>query len=137
MTSVSTQQIYGVVLDIRESMATVDTRWTYFQAPLILEDALGLKFPVPSEYDYGTLEAIIKHRFSVGMGSQDVQVGNYELFKAKRRAELISPNTRLLPGTEIIMAIIIDKPAFKQGRCPMPRCSSPDILAFPGGGMIW
>jgi hypothetical protein len=118
-------------------MATVDTRWTYFQAPLLLEDALGLKFPVPSEYDYGTLEAIIKHRFSVGTGSQDVQVGNYELFKTKRRGELILPNTRLLPGTEITMAIIIEMPASKQERCPMPRCSSSDILAYPGGGMIW
>jgi hypothetical protein len=118
-------------------MATVDTRWTYFQAPLLLEDALGLKFPVPSEYDYGTLEAIIKHRFSVGTGSQDVQVGNYELFKTKRRGELILPNTRLLPGTEITMAIIIDMPASKQERCPMSRCNSPDVLAYPGGGMIW
>jgi len=71
--SVSTQQIYGVVLEIRGSLATPNAKWTFFQAPFIVEDALGFKFPVPSEYDFELLNAIIKHRFLEGSGSSEVK----------------------------------------------------------------
>ncbi|KUJ10036.1 uncharacterized protein LY89DRAFT_710862 [Mollisia scopiformis] len=136
---VSTQQIYGVVLEIRESLATPDAKWTFFQAPLIVEDALGLKFPVPSEYDFGLLNAIIKHRFLDGPGSVEVQTDNYELFSAKNSQVVISENVRLLPGASIIMAILLYKPASKvytDETCPMPRCGSTLTTAAPGGGRI-
>jgi hypothetical protein len=77
LVSLSTQQIYGVVLEIKSSLTFADTRWTYFQVSLLVEDALGFKFPVPSEYDYELLDTIIKHRFLKVPGSSDVQVGNY------------------------------------------------------------
>jgi hypothetical protein len=66
-------------------------RWTYFQVPLIVEDALGFKFPVPSEYDHDLLNTIIKHRFLEGPGSLDVNLGNYELFHARDSSQVISP----------------------------------------------
>ena len=47
--SVRTQQIYNVVLQVRDSLATLDTRWTHFQECIRVEDALGLPFAVPSE----------------------------------------------------------------------------------------
>lgn len=136
---VSTQQIYGVVLEIRGSLATPDGRWTFFQAPLIVEDALGFKFPVPSEYDFKLLNAIIKHRFLEGPGSLEVQADNYELFSAKNSQVVISENVRLLPGASIIMAILLAKPASKvytDETCPMPRCGSTLTTAAPGGGRI-
>jgi len=138
--SVSTQQIYGIVLEIRGSLATPNAKWTFFQAPLIVEDALGFKFPVPSEYDFELLNAIIKHRFLEGPGSSEVQADNYEIFSAKNSQVVISENVRLLPGASIIMAILLDKPGSKvytDQTCPMPRCGSTLTTAVPGGGRIW
>jgi hypothetical protein len=31
--------------------------------PILVEDALGRKYPFPSKYDYGALEVIIRHKF--------------------------------------------------------------------------
>lgn len=138
--SVSTQQIYVIVLEIRGSLGTPNTKWSFFQAPLIVEDALGFKFPVPSEYDYELLNAIIKHRFLKGPGSSEVQTDDYELFNAKNRQVIISKNVRLLPGSSIIMAILLNKPVSKvytDETCPMPRCGSNLTTATPGGGRNW
>jgi hypothetical protein len=105
-----------------------------------VEDALGFKFPVPSEYDYELLNTIIKHRFLEGPGSSEVQTDDYELFNAKNSQVIISENVRLLPGTSIIMAILLNKPASKvytDETCPMPRCGSTLTTATPGGGRNW
>lgn len=134
--SVSTQQIYTVVLEIRDSVSIVDARWTHFQAPYTVEDALGYKFPVPSEYDFTTLEGLIQIRFRQGPGALEVSEGSYELLKSSKRSENITATSRLLPGTAITMAIIID--ADTSGRaCPMPRCQSLQASICPGGGFTW
>jgi hypothetical protein len=52
-----------------------------YQAPFIVEDALGFKFPVPSEYDYDLLDAVIKEKFKAGPGALEVKANNYEYFK--------------------------------------------------------
>lgn len=138
--SVSTQQIYGIVLEIRGSLASPDAKWTFFQAPPVVEDALGFKFPVPSEDNFELLDAIIKHRFPEGPAWSEVQAGNYEIFSAKNSKVVISENMRLLPGASIIMAILFDKSASKvdtDETCPMPRCGSTVTTAAPGGGRIW
>lgn len=135
--SVSTQQIYTVVLDIKSAIGPGDARWTYFQAPLVVEDALGFKFPVPSEYDHDMIDAIIKHRFSKGPGSLDVTFGNYELFNTKNSRQVISPQVKLLPGTSITMAILVGRVELSDQECPMPRCRSNRTMAAPGGGRIW
>jgi hypothetical protein len=135
--SVSTQQIYTIVLEIKESLPLGDTRWTYFQAPLIVEDALGFKFPVPSEYDFDLLDKIIKHRFVDGPGSSEVEAGNYELFNTKNSRQVIAANVRLIPGTSITMAILISRPEIFDEQCPMPRCMSTRTTIAPGGGRLW
>lgn len=135
--SISTQLIYTVVLEIKNSLALGDIKWTYFQAPLIVEDALGFKFPVPSEYDFGLLDSIIKHRFSEGPGSREVSVGNYEYLNAIDRNKVISAGVRLVPGSSITMAILVSKPESSHQRCPMPCCGSNISTAALGGGRIW
>ncbi|KAF2101331.1 hypothetical protein NA57DRAFT_34823 [Rhizodiscina lignyota] len=102
---VCTQQIYGVVLEIRQSLQTVDTRWTYFQAPFVVEDALRLEFPIPSEYDFGMIKNIIQYRFREGTGALQVRNGNYKLFRTEKDHDVITEDARLLPGTVITMAI--------------------------------
>lgn len=135
--SVSTQQIYGVAIEMKSSLDLGDAQWTFFQAPLLIEDALGRKFPVPSEYDYGLLESVIKYKFSDGPGSMDVKVGNYELFKTNDNKQVLSSSTSLLPGTKITMAILISKLELSDSICPMPLCRSGRSIAVPGGGRQW
>lgn len=126
-----------MVLDIKTSLLSPDTRRTFFQAPLAVEDALGFKFPVPSEFDYDLLDTIIKRRFKSGPGSMEVKAGNYELFKTKNSTEVVTATMRLLPGTAITMAIIVSKPTSTDEICPMPRCGSNRTSPAPGGGRLW
>lgn len=137
MDSVTTQQTYSIVLEIKDSLAPIDPRWTFFQAPLVVEDALGFKFPVPSEYDFKLLNAIIKHRFQEGPGSDEVQADDYELFKTKNTKTVLSSAERLLPGTAITMAVIVKRSNPTGEACPMPRCGSDQVVSMPGGGRRW
>ena len=135
LASSSTQQIYTVVLEIRNSMPVADTRWTYFQAPLVVEDVLGFKFPVPSEFDYSMLNTIIKHKFRTGPGSAQVKTGRYWLEQNMVRGP-VTAATRLLPGAKFTMYVaLIETPTEKA--CPMPRCGSTKASYYPGGGFVW
>jgi len=139
--NVSTQQIYAVVLEIQTSITSVpDIRWTFFQDPLIVEDALGRKFPVPSEYDYSLLDTIIKHKFQEGPGAAKVAVGDYEMMVARNRLHILSVNSQLRPGCSITMAILVSKArsaVLTDERCPMPQCQSSNTTTVPGGGRLW
>jgi hypothetical protein len=104
---------------------------------LAVEDALGYRFPVPSEYDYDLLEAVIKQRFKTGPGSLEVQAGNYEYFKTNDSNAVLSNSTRLLPGASITMAIVVAHPASVDEACPMPRCGSTQTAECFGGGRTW
>jgi hypothetical protein len=134
--SISTQQIYGVLLEVKGSI--VDIRWTYFQAPMQVEDALGYKFPVPSEYEFSLLQNIIYHRFQDdGQVAVMVQRGGYELSYANNSHQTLSSGVRLRPGSQVIMAVILEKEVVNQRACPMPRCKSMEATAVSGGGYRW
>lgn len=126
-----------MVLEIKSSLGQPDIRWSFFQAPLVVEDALGYKFPVPSEYDFDILEAVIKQRFHTGPGSVDVKAGNYEYFMTKNSKEVLTRTSRLLPGTAITMAIIVVGPSLTDKACPMPKCDSIQTVESLGGGRVW
>ncbi|OCL06463.1 hypothetical protein AOQ84DRAFT_410939 [Glonium stellatum] len=133
-------QTYAVVLEIRSSLiAAPDARWSFFQAPLIVEDALGRKFPVPSEYNYELLNMIIKQKFRTGPGSLEIEAGNYEIFNTKNRRQPIRTDAALLPGTGITMAILVSAVTATSSDevCPMSRCQSNKTTIAPGGGRIW
>lgn len=135
----TTQKIYGIVLEIQSSFHVPDTRWTWFQEPFKVEDALGVKFPIPAEYNLDLIDVIIKTRFKNGPGSQDVQLGNYELVQARNSSQAICAKTFLHPGTQIIMAIIIHQHDDGVGRiaCPMRHCGSTQTTPVSGGGRVW
>ncbi|KAK1752197.1 hypothetical protein QBC47DRAFT_389988 [Echria macrotheca] len=137
---VSTQQIYGVVVEIRGAvLSRPDIRWTFLQDPVLVEDALGRKFPVPSEYDFALLDRIIQHKFLEGPGSSEVSQGDYQMRDAKARHLVLSVQSRLRPGSSLIMAILIGKPPagiLTDHSCPMPRCSSGETTQAEGGGRI-
>ncbi len=110
------------------------------QDPVLVEDALGRKFPVPSEYDFGLLDQIIRHKFDVGPGSAEVRHGNYQILDAKNRDLVLSSQSRLRPGSLLLMAILVAKPPIDlltDDACPMPRCTSNKTMQVEGGGRAW
>ncbi|KAK5652130.1 hypothetical protein OQA88_10772 [Cercophora sp. LCS_1] len=137
---ISTQQIYGVVLEIRGALLSrPDIRWTFLQDPVLIEDALGRKFPVPSEYDFALLGRIIQHKFEEGPGSIQVSHGDYQIRDAKQREVILSSHSRLRPGSSLIMAILMGKPPpgiLTDHACPMPLCSSTETTQAEGGGRL-
>lgn len=137
--SVTTQQVYGIVIELRASIPSIDTRHTFFQAPVKVEDALGRIFPVPSEYSFDDLEAIVQRRFRKGPGQRQVTAGDYEFYNARNTKQVISSDSGigLLPGMNVTMAIYINRSASKDDYCPMPRCGSSDTSSVPGGGRTW
>lgn len=132
-----------MALEIRASIAaTPDLRWTFLQDPVIVEDALGRKFPIPSEYDFALLNAIIEHKFQDGPGAAQVAEGDYEVMDARNRVQILSVGSPLSPGSSLTMAILIGKlldpnAVYTDESCPMPRCQSNTTTDFPGGGRQW
>ena len=104
---------------------------------MVVEDALGYKIPVPSEYDFDLLDAVVKQKFNTGPGSLDVRAGNYEYFRTKNSSDVLSRTSRLLPGMAITMAIIVVRPTLIDETCPMPKCGSTQTAESPGGGRTW
>ena len=138
-TSISTQQIYAVVLEIRTSINnTPDTRWSHFQDPIIVEDALGRKFPFPSEFSFSDLEAMLRHRFREGPGFREVSTGEFEILEGRNRTKVPSETTLLRPGSSLTMAIIISRSLWRwKNMCQMPNCRSKLLKDTARGGQEW
>lgn len=92
---------------------------------------------MPSEYDFDLLEAVIRQRFKTGPGSVEVRAGDYEYFKTNNSTDVLSRNTRLLPGSSITMAVIVNRPSLTDESYPMPRCDSTQTTECSGGGRNW
>jgi hypothetical protein len=131
--------MYNLVLQIQASISPVDTRWTFFQAPVILEDALGRNMLIPSEYSVDYLEVLIQHRFREGPGSQEVKFGQYEVNLANRRAIAIATDgnvpTSLVPGQKLVMSIYLVGGSSKT--CPIVSCGSVNTSSCEQGGRRW
>lgn len=143
--SLSVQQIYTIVLEIRANCAGIDTRFTFFQEPVKVEDVLGRVFPFASECSVESLHAEIKARFRAGPGKRKVEIGHYEIFSATDSEHVLtmSETSMLLPGMSLVMAVILEGPLYfgdsldSGGRCPATNCLSTDIVKSPAGGNRW
>ena len=135
----STQQIYTIVLELKANVLGLDTRFTYFQAPVKVEDALGRVFPFASECSFVALYAEIKERFKEGPGRIEVMAGDFELFNAKNTKQVLtmSDGNGLLPGMSIYMAIVLEKEFAEGDKCPVPHCISKTFVEAVGGGRTW
>ncbi|KAL9620736.1 MAG: hypothetical protein Q9160_004749 [Pyrenula sp. 1 TL-2023] len=104
---VATQQTYAVILEIRERLpASPDTRWTFFQDPLVVEDPSGHKFPVPAEYDYTLLSEIVTIKLQTGSCSENVGKEPFFLYYADRSGPMPGPNVALRPGSFITVMVL-------------------------------
>ena len=128
--STSTQEVYNAVLD---------TRFTYFQAPVKVEDVLGRVFPFPSECSLEALNMEITVRFKDGLGRRKVLAGDYEIFNARNTAHVltITGNDTLVPGMSIHMAVVVGIEASHHGKCPRVQCPSLTFTHSTFGGKIW
>ncbi|KAF2655323.1 hypothetical protein K491DRAFT_433694 [Lophiostoma macrostomum CBS 122681] len=111
---------------------------TWFQTPVKFEDALGRVFPIPSEFDWPKIIAIIEVHFAEGPGHQKIAAGEYELFDPLNRNEVISPLSfeGLRPGMSLTLAFVIGKyhdAIERTGRCPRPGCRSQSIRTQDDG----
>ena len=134
----STQQI-RTILELETNALGIDTRFTYFQAPVTVEDALGRVFRFSSECGIEALDAEIRSRFKKGPGKIEVIAGDFELFNAKNAKQVltVSDGNGLLPGMSIYMAIVLEKEFAEGDKCPMPRCTSKTFVKAVGGGRTW
>jgi hypothetical protein len=137
---VYTQQIYALLLDIKESLPTrVDTRWTHFQEPLAVEDAHGRVFPVPSEYDFDLLNTIVSHRFSSGPRVREVNPRPYRLLPANNTKVALTQTDQLLPGMRVKVAVIVGviNMLYDMNYCIRKGCHSTRLTRPRGGGVTW
>ncbi|TEY81030.1 hypothetical protein BOTCAL_0035g00230 [Botryotinia calthae] len=137
----STQQMLLMASEIRGMLSSIDTRFTYFQAPVKVEDALGRGFPIPSEYSFDDLRATIHSRFKEGPGHYQVSSVHYDILNGKNRKQVISAGScerrEFLPGSTLTMAIILDDVlTHGEGLCPMPRCGSRTSSPVIGGATM-
>ncbi|KAM7186431.1 hypothetical protein V8F33_011824 [Rhypophila sp. PSN 637] len=137
--SLLSQRIFEAVVQLQASVSaiSVDTRWTYFQAPVKVEDALGRVFPVPSEYSMCELEALLRCRFRKGPGRKQVRYGDFKLTDRRNKAVINRATMpELIPGLDIIMSIVISVIAGDNlEACPVIECSSKNTVpAIWGSG---
>ena len=139
--SVMTQQIYTIVLELRDSARGIDTRFTYFQPPVRVEDALGRVFPFPAECSVEALSCELKFRFREGACMEEVMAGSFEVFNFENQDQIltISDRSGLVSGMSIKMVVILTIEIPDREECPEPRWASEDLPAFlpVGDGRSW
>lgn len=133
-------QILAFFSSLQNNQTQIDIRHTWFQEPLRLDDAFGRTIPIPVEYGWSKLEAIIHNQFCRGPGNKKVFAGEYEIFKTDDSSQLITQRnfSLLRPGTAITMAMVIGR--YEGGlkdQCPKPDCKSKMFTKSNAGGLMY
>ena len=134
-----TQQIYTIVLELRDGARGIDTRFTYFQPPVRVEDALARVFPFPAECSVEALSCEIKVRFREGACMEEVTAGSFEVFNSEDPDQILTISDRngLVSGISIKMVVILAIEVPDREECPKPHCASEDFPEMVGGGRSW
>ncbi|WPG98474.1 Hypothetical protein R9X50_00126500 [Acrodontium crateriforme] len=135
---VTNTQVMNILTVMSTQPPAVDTKHTWFQEPIRFEDAFGRIIPVPSEYGWSKMEAIILDQFSCGPGHDKVFAGEYELFDSKDSSKIIAgSNSIFAPGMSITMAVVIGRyEKADTTSCPKPGCRSKIFQPSEAGGQI-
>ena len=130
-------QVIGYLSKAQQSFPAPDARFSWLQAPLRLEDSLGRIIPVPAEYDWNMLNAVVRSKFATGPGRHKVAAGDYALFPTYNASQTLDPRRPLEPGSSVSMAIVIGKYGnLHESGCPRPGCGSQDLAPNSSGGFI-
>ncbi|KAE9365757.1 hypothetical protein N431DRAFT_472352 [Stipitochalara longipes BDJ] len=131
------EDMMAILSKAMEQTPPPDIRHTWAQAPVTLEDALGRQIPVPSEYDWAMLHAVIQARFREGPGHAKVRSGEYEIFMNVDSSNPVTASTfsGLIPGMKVTMYMILGQYAGSE-RCPRIGCQSDTFERHKEGGSI-
>ncbi|PSN71986.1 hypothetical protein BS50DRAFT_583594 [Corynespora cassiicola Philippines] len=119
----TTEHIYAILVQIRDSSASIDTRHTWFQDPVVIEYPFGIKFPVPSEYGCTLMGAVVFHKFmenEYGKGVNEDRI--IEMFYSDDPDIPIKKTCPLLPGRTIIAAPVPYHRPFEYWTKYCPTC---------------
>ncbi|EEU37031.1 uncharacterized protein NECHADRAFT_86719 [Fusarium vanettenii 77-13-4] len=133
----SNLRIMAIVTQLQSQPPRPDTGRTWFQDPVRFEDALGRVLPIPSEYGWSKVHAIILDHFSTGPGSGKVKAEEYLLFNSLDSSQILlqARTESLMPGMSITMAFIIGRHGpTTLGNCPRAGCVSSKIETSDAGG---
>ena len=115
--SVSTQEIHTIVLELRANNSGVDTRYTFFQTPVRVEDALGHVFPFPSECSIRALHAEIEARCNEGPVKNSVAAGDYAIVNPEDSDQVLDIRSCASPLPGMSLSMAIDLQSFFQLDC--------------------
>lgn len=137
--SLTTQQIYIIVLELRDGARAVDTRFTYFQTPCRVKDALSRVFPFPAECSVEALSCELKVRFSEGACMEEVMAGSFKVVNSEYPDQTLTISNRngLVSGMSITMMVILEIEVPEREECPVPQCASEEFPEMVGGGRSW
>ncbi|KAF2682946.1 hypothetical protein K458DRAFT_306148, partial [Lentithecium fluviatile CBS 122367] len=110
----STEQIYAMLVQIQASTSTPDTRWTFFQQSVVVEDAFGVKFPFISEYGGTLLPTIVRHRFLEVVSPDHIKTPSY--FFSGDSGKVLDLQSLLRPGQCITVAVLTSNEDAKSPR---------------------
>ena len=91
-------------------------------------------------FSWKKLHAIVHDQFKSGPGHTKVFAGEYELFLANNKSQLITEESFCLlkPGSALGMALIIGRyHAIPWDLCPKPGCGSTSPRKTASGGFTW
>ncbi|TVY17790.1 Protein VTS1 [Lachnellula arida] len=120
-----------------ENIPPPDLRHTWAQAPMEFEDALGRTIPIPSEYDWDKVEAVIQAQFKHGPGHTKVRSGEYELYYGSFGDLNPIKTTSFcpIPGMKVTMSFIIGQYSGSE-RCPRLGCTSRSFQKHGAGARV-
>lgn len=129
--------MYNILIVVRSRLHELDTRHTWFQEPMKLEDAYGRVWPIPAEYDFFMVEGALRGKFRDGRGKALVERNQWQLFDSTNTQHVFySHNWDPLPGMEITMAMIIPQQD-DNFICPKLDCKSNEFKKALAGGQNW
>jgi hypothetical protein len=138
---------------MQEKLPEPDTRHTWLQPPMQIEDVLGRFIPVPAEFDYYVrrpqfavlvltlmqmVEGAIKAKFHSGPAKRLVNKGEWQLVDPRNTHRSFSAaNWRSLPGMKVTMAALLQSLDQDGSKCPIFSCRSTEYSESSGGGRRW
>lgn len=117
----------------------LDIKHTWLQDPVRLEDPFGRYIPIPSEYSFSMMEAVVIDRYKADPNARRIQLKQFEIFNPRNSDQAITEeqSTGFIPGMQLRMAVILYKINAQTDRCPIPTCGSSNLSKCCTRETIW
>ena len=135
--SQSNLDLFNLLFKMQTDVALRTSPTTWFQEPIRFEDACGRIIPIPSEYQYHQVLAVIDAQFATGPTRWIVSSGRYELYNMTNGCNLLTRCdwSDFLPGAYIKMAVFAG--VFDMGGCSSQTCAARFFQSNSCGNRKW